>query len=99
LTQAEFRFKITGSSYKRVKDYNYTDYQNPLKTSAKLDIVDWRIPGFVTEVKNQRSCTSYWAQAIVDGVEVTYNSQNNGKKRFSAQQIIDCMIKERQGCK
>ncbi|KAF8082756.1 hypothetical protein N665_0809s0057 [Sinapis alba] len=63
-------------------------------------IMDWRLVGFVSRVKNQGLCGASWAFSATGVVESAYYQYVGIRRELSEQQLIDCSYRTygTQGC-
>ncbi|XP_063694033.1 procathepsin L-like isoform X1 [Bolinopsis microptera] len=62
--------------------------------------IDWRYT--MSEVAHQRNCGSCWAFCAISSVESAYYRATGLRKKFSFQELLDCVFEEKQwgnGCK
>ena len=58
---------------------------------------DWSTQGVVNTPRDQQTCGSCWAHAIVEGLESSYAIQHGVLYKLSPQQLVDCDTKD-DGC-
>jgi C1A family cysteine protease len=56
--------------------------------------IDWNAKGLVSKPKNQGNCSSCYAFSVASAIETYSMIHNKGKFNLSAQQFIDCTIRE-----
>ena len=66
-----------------VKTFSMTDNDLPSK-------FDWTEQGVVNSPRDQGSCGSCWAHAIVEGLESSYAIKHDYLYELSPQQLVDC---------
>jgi len=89
LTDSEMsimRGRLRSSGYNGGDDFYYTNYE--LKSTP--DMLDWRLYGAVSPVKDQASCGSCWSFGSVGTLEGANFLKTGELVRFSQQALMDC---------
>jgi len=80
------RGRLTSSGYNGGDPFFYTNYE--LKSTP--DMLDWRLYGAVSPVKDQASCGSCWSFGSVGTLEGANFLKTGELVRFSQQALMDC---------
>nr|BAN20733.1 cysteine-type endopeptidase [Riptortus pedestris] len=60
--------------------------------------IDWRDKGYVSKIKNQKTCGACWAFSTIGVIESMVAMKTGVLKTFSTQEIIDCARYGNMGC-
>merc|ERR1719436_594067 len=64
--------------------------QYEMQSKVMATSVDWRDEGYVTAVKDQKSCGSCWAFGAVASMEAAHFEKYGSTLQMSEQQVVDC---------
>jgi cathepsin L len=90
LTQEEFKQQFLGLKVDARGNNSSSTFLPSLNAAALPTDVDWVKSGYVTPVKNQKSCGSCWAFSTTGSLEGQYYRKNKKLVSFSEQQLVDC---------
>ncbi|XP_030749403.1 cathepsin L-like proteinase [Sitophilus oryzae] len=97
MTSAEFKAMLALQVATKPKYDSDKTFELPVGASVP-DSIDWREKNAVNPIKDQASCGSCWAFAIVGSTEGAYAIKTGTLSRFSEQQLVDCTTDINLGC-
>ncbi|KAI4874694.1 hypothetical protein NFI96_021607 [Prochilodus magdalenae] len=83
-------FKGCLRSFNRTKSHSATKFLRQAGGANLPYFVDWREMGYVTDVKNQKACSSCWAFSATGALEGQMFRKTGKLVSLSEQQLIDC---------
>ncbi|XP_030749400.1 cathepsin L-like proteinase [Sitophilus oryzae] len=97
MTDAEFKAMLALQYANKPNFNDNSKFQLPEGASAP-DSIDWREKNVVGPIKNQASCGSCWAFALVGSTESALALKTGNVTSLSEQQLIDCTTDINFGC-
>ncbi|XP_030749406.1 cathepsin L-like proteinase [Sitophilus oryzae] len=97
MTLAEFKAMLALQVHSRPSYKADKIFELPVGATVP-DSIDWREKNAVNPIKDQASCGSCWAFAIVGSTEGAYAIKTGNLSRFSEQQLVDCTTDINLGC-
>lgn len=82
--------RLVNSEIDLTDDRNYILGDTQFGNKEYPESLDWRLKGFVTPPKNQKSCGSCYAFSVVHSVEGQLFKKLNRIVELSEQQVVDC---------
>jgi len=82
--------RLVNSEIDLSDDRNYILGDTQFGNKEYPPTLDWRLKGFVTPPKNQKSCGSCYAFSVVHSVEGQLFKKLNRIVELSEQQVVDC---------